>query len=127
MGKVLLVGKGKLFKSVKESIGDTHTDTSNLETVDYDEEWFKPTRNLKESDGILVHKSDQYNCVYLFPNSLFDGINLVSIFLEFKPFRLFVVTHDQQNSSLYKKMGTDFVIFSKSDGYSYNWLLTSGT
>ncbi|TDL92728.1 hypothetical protein E2R55_06855 [Vibrio vulnificus] len=127
MGKVLVVGKGKLFQSVKESIGATHTDTSNLETVDYDEEWFKPTRKLKECDGIMVHKSEQYNCVYLFPNSLFDGINLVRLFSEFKSFRLFVVTHIHQNSSLYKKVGADFVIFSKPHGYSYNWLLTSGT
>ena len=127
MGKVLVVGKGKLFKSVKESIGATHTDTSNLETVDYDEEWFKPTRNLKECDGIMVQNSEQDNFVYLFPNSLFDGINLVRIYSEFKPYSLFVVTHDQQYSSLYKKMGADFVIFSKPDGYSYNWLLTSGT
>ncbi|MFJ7366497.1 hypothetical protein ACIQWQ_20595 [Peribacillus frigoritolerans] len=126
MGKVLIVGKGKLFKSVKESIGATHTDTSNLETVDYDEEWFKPT-NLKECDGIMVQNSEQDNFVYLFPNSLFDGINLVRIFSEFKSYRLFVVTHDQQYSSLYKKMGADFVIFSKPECYSYNWLLTSGT
>ena len=127
MGKVLLVGKGKLFKSVKESIGATHTDTSNVETIDYDEEWFKPKRNLKECDGIMDQKSEQDNCVYLFPNSLFDGINLVRIFSEFKSLRLFVVTHDQQYSSLYKKMGADFVIFSKPECYSYNWLLTSGT
>lgn len=80
MGKVLLVGKGKLFKYVKESIGATHTDTSNVETVDYDEEWFKPTRNLKECDGIMVQNSEQYNYVYLFPNSLIDGINLVRNF-----------------------------------------------
>ncbi|MGE7594772.1 hypothetical protein ACQKMY_16505 [Peribacillus frigoritolerans] len=127
MGKVLLVGKGKLFRSVKESIGATHTDLSNVETVDYDEEWFRPTRNLKECHGIMVQKSEQDNCVYLFPNSLFDGINLVRIFSEFKSLRLFVVTHDQQYSSLYKKMGADFVIFSKPECYSYNWLLTSGT
>ncbi|MDW7615211.1 hypothetical protein SC499_10870 [Peribacillus simplex] len=118
MGKVLLVGKGKLFKSVKGSIGATHTYTSNVETVDYDEEWFKPTRNLKECDGIMVQNSEQDNCVYLFPNSLFDGINLVRLFLEFKSLSLFVVTHDQQYSSLYKKMGADFIIFSKPECYS---------
>lgn len=127
MGKVLLVGKGKLFKSVKKSIGATHTDTSDLETLDYDEEWFKPTSNLKDCDGIMIHKSLQANCVYLFPNSLLDGINLVRVFIEFKPYKLFVVTHDQQYSTLYKKMGADFVILSKSGCYSYSWLLTSGT
>ena len=52
----------------------------------------------------MVHKSEQDNCVYLFPNSLFDGINLVKIFSEFKSYRLFVVTQDHQYSSLYKQL-----------------------
>ncbi|KWW22340.1 MULTISPECIES: hypothetical protein [Peribacillus] len=127
MRKVLIVGKGDLYKSVKGSIGATHTDTSNLEIVDYDEEWLMPTRELEDCDGLMVDKSNRYSCIYLFPNCLLDGINLVRIFSGLKHFRLFVVTHHHRNSSLYKKMGADFVIVSKPDGYSYDWLLTSGT
>ncbi|MFD9625757.1 hypothetical protein [Peribacillus muralis] len=124
MGKVLLVGKGKLYKSVKDSIRAIHTDIRNVETVDYDEEWFKPTRNQNVFDE-KIRDPHQYNSVYLFPHSLLDGMKLVKLYSQFKPFRLFVVTCNHQNSNLYKKMGADFVIFSKPDGYSYNWLLTS--
>ncbi|AMM93537.1 hypothetical protein UP17_14520 [Peribacillus simplex] len=102
-GKSAACWKRKIIYICKGKYRATHTDTSNVETVDYDEEWFKPTRNLKECDGKMVHKSEQDNCVYLFPNSLFDGINLVKIFSEFKSYRFFVVTHDHQYSSLYKK------------------------
>lgn len=80
MRKVLIVGKGDLYKSVKGSIGATHTDTSNLEIVDYDEEWLMPTRELEDCDGLMVDKSNRYSCIYLFPNCLLDGINLVRIF-----------------------------------------------
>lgn len=125
METVLLVGKGKLFKSVEGSLYASHTDTSNVQILDYEEEWFKPISNLEECYELMFNKLAFYKIVYLFPHSLFDGINLVRIFSEFKPFRLFVVTHDHQYSSLYKKMGADFVILSKSGCYSYNWLLTS--
>ncbi|WP_057913538.1 hypothetical protein [Peribacillus muralis] len=125
METVLLVGKGKLFKAVEGSLYASHTDTSNVQILDYEEEWCKPLSNLGECYELIGNKIANYKIVYLFPDSPSDGISLMEIFSMFKPFRLFVVTLDQQYSSLYKKLGADLVIFSKADCYSYNWLLTS--
>ena len=122
MREVLLVGKGKLFESVRDSVCASH-DTSNIQIFCYDEKWLKPISNLTECEESIINKLELCNSVYLFPNSFVDGINLVNLFSELKPLRLFVVTCHNQYSGLYKRMGVDFVIFSKPDLCSYKWLL----
>jgi hypothetical protein len=122
MNEVLLVGKGKLFESVRDCVCTSH-DSSHIQILCYDEKWLKSISNLTEFEESIINKLEHCDFVYLFPDSFVDGINLVHLFSELKPLKLFVVTCYNKNSGLYKSMGADFVIFSKPDLGSYKWLL----
>jgi hypothetical protein len=63
-----------------------------------------------------------FNKVYLFPDELTNGMEMVTFFHQVGVSRIFVITHNLGFSCLYKKLGADYVIVSNRENGGYRWL-----
>lgn len=113
MKNILLIGNGELFRSLEAYI--TKIPSHEVITSLASEQFRSIYHSVKEERNISeICKFQQYKSIYLLPDHLHEGLVFTSFLSEWFRGDLFVVTKDHGSYFLYKKLGANYVIISKS-------------
>ncbi|KZE48311.1 hypothetical protein AV540_17075 [Brevibacillus parabrevis] len=130
MKNCLVIGVGEAFTSFVQTIrgdsdslffrkspvayslirGEPHSYTEKLSPISFDESYL-------HQEELCVYQS-----VYLFVDEWPEGRDFITLFRQLGTCRIFVLTQEQQNASLYKGLGAHYVIISKPGYKGYRWL-----
>ena len=129
MTRILVVGEGRASQSFVKELRGKDVKEEDLDGNAYYVE-FEHSSPIQEGFISISHNDFQknqlplvgFNKVYLFPDELTNGMEMVAFFHQVGVSRIFVITHNLGFSRLYKKLGADYVIVSNGENGSYRWL-----
>jgi hypothetical protein len=115
MKKILVIGKGNVFSSMVHFLSLKNVKESVI-VVQYGDRNDLMTNPFLESG-----KLREYERVYLFPETMEEGVFFTAHFSEVLDRNLFVVTEDFHSDLTYKKVGADYVIIRKPEWKGHTW------